>query len=369
MSEQKLTEQSITEVALCSRNEGFFMRILGSKSLKFWFDASRKTALGQSLTPYILGVLLALTTAFKGGLAGVGKDFNVLMAVLGFVGVALAHSGLNLLDDYFDYTGGAVAKRRELKDGGMRARMGKCAYFEAGNVTPQDTRRVAILFIAAALVLGAVVLVVRGWPVVVFALVALVLGVLYAGPPLRLSYHGLGELIVGLIFGPLVVIAAYFITIGHIDPIAVWASIPAGLLTINILNTHSIMDFEPDKAAHRTTLVVLLGSKRAGFVCNVLLLVLSYASVIAAVCLGVFSPYALVVLLTIPIAVAFLRLVYLYITDPDAPVAFKPWMGPVGNADRFEAAGITWFMVRWLLARNLLMAFVLLEAIGNFFRP
>jgi 1,4-dihydroxy-2-naphthoate octaprenyltransferase len=41
-------------------------------------------------------------------------------------------------------------------------------------------------------------------------------------------------------------------------------------------------------------------------------------------------------------------------------------MGPIGNRERIEQAGISWFMVRWLLARNLLMAFVLIEAIANF---
>ncbi|MDR3037305.1 MAG: prenyltransferase, partial [Coriobacteriales bacterium] len=278
--------------------------------------------------------------------------------------VGMAHLGLNLLDDYFDYKGGAVQKRQELQEGGMRARMGKCAYLSQG-VTLEDTRRTATLLIALALVLGVVVLVLRGWPIAVFALLTLVLGLAYAGPPLRLSYHGLGELVTGIIFGPLVVIAAYYVALGRIDAVAVWASVPAGLLTINILNAHAIMDFESDKAADRMTMVVLLGTKQAGLVLRYVLLALSYASVIVAVALGAFSPVALAVLVTVPMAIGFARLLRQYVVAPDEPVVFKRWMGPMGDTAMAQKLGVDWFAIRWRLARNLLMAFVLIVALAN----
>jgi 1,4-dihydroxy-2-naphthoate octaprenyltransferase len=361
------------------------MSILAGKSVRFWFKASRTAALGQSTMPYLLGTLLALATVIHGhlaagGLAGIDAldtsatafaatgngAFSLPLVLMGLVGVVLAHSGLNLLDDYFDYRKGAVHKRQQLLDGGIRARMGKCSYLEGGNLVPGDIARAATLFIVVALVLGAVVFMLRGWPVLVFAGLALVLGLVYAGPPLRLSYHGLGEIVVGLIFGPLVVMAAYYVALGSIDAVAIWASIPAGLLTINILNAHAIMDYEPDKAADRVTFVVLLGSKRAGFIASVVLVVLSYLAVGVAVALGVFTPVSLIVVLTTPMAFGYLRLMLGYLRDPDAPVVRRAWMGPMGNWELIRKVGIDWFMVRWCLARNLLVAFVLLLALANF---
>jgi 1,4-dihydroxy-2-naphthoate octaprenyltransferase len=276
-----------------------------------------------------------------------------------------AHSGLNLFDDYFDYKKGAVQKRQELQDGGMRARMGKCAYLQ-GDLSIKNVAQVGALFVVVALAIGVVVTFMRGWPILVFAGVTLLLGMMYAGPPLRLSYHGFGELVVGIIFGPLVVIAAYYVALGSISALAVWASVPAGLLTINILNAHAIMDFESDKAADRITFVLLLGSKQAGFVFSCILVALSYVAVIIAVILGAFSLVSLAVLITLPMAIAFLKLLHHYLVDPMAPVEAKAWMGPLGEWDKIKAAGIDWFMIRWLLARNLLMAFVLLLAITNF---
>jgi 1,4-dihydroxy-2-naphthoate octaprenyltransferase len=337
---------------------------VAGKTIGFWIRASRSQALGQSLTPYLLGTLLALASWTSARDSGT-LHFNALYAALGFFGVAFAHSGLNLLDDYFDYTNGSVQARQELADGGVRARMGKCSYLDE-SVGQKDIAKAAAGFIAIAAVLGTAILIGRGPVVLAFAGATLLLGVAYSGPPLRLSYHGLGELITGFIFGPLVVVASYFVALGRIDSQAIWASVPAGLLTVNILNAHAIMDFGPDKAANRTTLVVALGSRWAGLWIGEVLIVASYASVVAAVVLGVFPLAALAVFATVPLAVEFSRLMVQYLNHPEVDAEPKRWYGPMGAWERITKSGIGWFMVRWYLARNLLAAFVLTLAVANF---
>ncbi|MDR1712578.1 MAG: prenyltransferase [Coriobacteriales bacterium] len=339
--------------------------ILAGKQLNFWIRASRSAALGQSLTPYLLGAIMATGTLFYNHASATEVLLGLGLSVLGFFGVALAHSGLNLFDDYFDMKKGAVQRREEMADGGMRARMGKCVYLKGGDVTLADTRRVAILFIALALILGLIVLVLRGWPILVFAGIALVLGLLYAGPPLRLSYHGLGELMVGLIFGPLVVNAAYFVACGRIDALSIYVSIPIGLLVANILNTHAIMDFGPDKAADRVTLSVALGSQKAGYVASVVLVAASYLVVIVGVALRWLPIAALVVVVTLPLTIFYLRHLWDYVTGKGDEFVYRPWMGPFNNQERIKATGIMWFMSRWLLSRNLVMMVSVLLAVAS----
>ncbi|MDR1015840.1 MAG: prenyltransferase [Coriobacteriales bacterium] len=344
------------------------MELLAGKKLTFWYAAARPASLGQSLSPYVLGTVLALgaflSQRAQGLVSEQGLLLGLLLAVAGLAGVAFAHLGLNLFDDYFDYRGGAVARRKELQEGGMRARMGKCAYLEAG-VTLDETRRVALLFVAVALVLGLVVLLVRGWEVLVFAGCALVLGLAYAGPPLRLSYHGLGELVIGVIFGPLVVVAAYFVACGRIDPIALWTSVPTGLLALNIVHTHAIMDFEPDKAARRTTLAVALGSRKVAAGISAAIVAGAYGVTVTGVALGYLPLLSLAVLLTVPMAVVLLRRVFAYAAGQDPPFVYRRWMGPMEHWDAIVARGIDWFMSRWYLSRNLLMAFVLVLAVAG----
>jgi 1,4-dihydroxy-2-naphthoate octaprenyltransferase len=123
------------------------------------------------------------------------------------------------------------------------------------------------------------------------------------------------------------------------------------------------MDFESDKAAKRTTFVVLLGSKMAGFWVDIVLLVAAYACIIAGVVLGALPVPVLLVLVTLPVAVGFLRLVRLYVTHPEQEETPQWWMGRFKLWEAYKQAGIEWFMLRWALARNLLMQFVLIVAL------
>jgi len=341
------------------------------QGFKFWLDASRNQALGQSLTPYILGVLFAVSAwIYNPDIAF--HPLGLALGLLGLIGVGAAHSGINLLDDYFDYTKGAVAEREALIDGGFRARLQKCSYITSGKATVEETRTVGWLFISFALLCGAVIFVLGflflgyDWRyIATFVGVGLLLGVMYAGPPLRLSYHGLGELVVGIVFGALIAIPAFYVCTAQIHPGVIWASIPCGLLTMNIVNTHAIMDYESDKAAKRTTFVLLLGSKMAGFVTDVVLLVASYACIVVGVLLGALPLTTLLVVLTVPVAISFLHLVWLYIVHPERDETPKWWMGKFKMWDAYKKAGIEWFMLRWAFARNLLIQFVLIVAITN----
>jgi 1,4-dihydroxy-2-naphthoate octaprenyltransferase len=372
--------------------------IFAGKQLKFWLAASRMRSLGQSLAAYVLGAVAALGAMAHAEVGAQALFVGLGLAVSGFFGVAAAHCGLNLFDDYFDANGGAVSRREELLEGGFRARLGKCAYLKDGSVSLRDTRRVAGLFIVFALALGVVIWAVRGWEVLLFAGVALLLGLAYAGPPLRLSYRGLGELVVGLIFGPLLVSAAFFVTAGHLAPGIWWAATAIGLLVANILNTHAIMDFEPDQAAGRMTFALLLGSKRAAFWANMVMVGLSYVCVVAGVLLRALPLAALCAFVTLPLFVTFVRQLYAYVDEceqsrsrhepnpigrreltnncelsgrpvQDAVTSpeFKPrwWMGPMGNWQLLRQRQLDWFMLRWLLARNLVMETALLLALGS----
>lgn len=344
---------------------------MARQGLRFWLEASRKAALGQSLTPYVLGFLVAVA-AWVYNPDVPFHPLGPVLGVLGFFGVGAAHTGVNLLDDYFDYTKGAVAEREALIDGGFRARLQKCYYIESGAATLEQTRNMGWLFIALALGLGAVILglglVFLGYDwryLAAFVASGLFLGVMYSGPPLRLSYHGFGEVVVGIVFGALIAIPAYYVCTARIDPVVVWTSVPCGLLTMNIVNTHAIMDYESDAAARRTTFVLLLGSKMAGFWVDVLLLAASYGCIVAGVALGALPLTCLIVLATLPVAAGFLRLVHLYVVRPEQEEEPKWWMGRFTLWPAYKQAGIEWFMLRWALARNLLMQFVLIVAVAN----
>jgi 1,4-dihydroxy-2-naphthoate octaprenyltransferase len=134
---------------------------------------------------------------------------------------------------------------------------------------------------------------------------------------------------------------------------------------MNIVNTHAIMDFESDIAANRTTFVVLLGSKMAGFGVDIILLITAYGFIITGVLIGALPLTSICVLITLPVAMGFLRLVWLYVVDPDRDETPKWWMGRFALWEQYRLAGVEWFMLRWALARNLLIQFVMIVAVTN----
>jgi len=319
------------------------------KLLRFWIKNARCHALAQSAWPSFLAVALALGQA----------DFSPLLALAAVCGVMLGHMGCNLFDDYFDFRVQNTSFRNTMAREGMRARIAKCPYLTSGQATLGQLLAASCVCSGLALLAGLLIWLRRGEPILLIALFTAGLGLAYSGWPLRLSYHGLGELLIGLVFGPLLMSGVYYAACGRLDSSILFIAVPVGLLVMNIIYVHSIMDYEPDKRVGKKTLAVLVN--RRGFMLTILGLVLSlpYLFISAGILAGRLSPaYALAFLTLAPAAMLF-RLMRQYTRDPRKPVRRRFWMGPMSGWDRVLANGIDWFMLRWFLARNLLVFFCL----------
>ncbi|MCC8173811.1 MAG: prenyltransferase [Odoribacter sp.] len=280
--------------------------------LKFWLKNARCTSLPQSLLPAILAVCIAT-----------GRDgFSFIYALLAIVGVVAGHLGLNLFDNYFDYKKKGTEFRDKMVKEGMRARISKCTYLTSGAATLQQLLTACLVFSGFALVIGTIIFLKRGEVILYIALITAVLGIFYSGYPLRLSYRGLGELQIGFMFGPLLIMGVYYSACGHLDWATLFISIPVGLLVANILYTHSILDYEPDKKIGKRTLAVLVNNKTWMLVILWIILYLPYISIIYGVVGGYLSKSYYWVFLTFPMACGLFYLMIEYIKDPHK--SFEP---------------------------------------------
>jgi 1,4-dihydroxy-2-naphthoate octaprenyltransferase len=223
-----------------------------------------------------------------------------------------------------------------------------------------------IVFGAIAVAIGCIIWWFRGNFVLWLALIAAALGISYSGAPLRLSYHGLGEILIGILFGPVLMTGVYYSACGHFDWSVVFISVPVGLLVANIVYVHAIMDYEPDKEAGKMTFAVLLKDKRLMLFCSLLILLIAFAGIIGGVLTGYLSYYYLFTLLTLPMACSLFYLMIEFVYHPEQKFSPRFWMGPMGDWQRMQALNIDWFMIRWLLARNLLSFFCLILIIVSF---
>ena len=193
-------------------------------------------------------------------------------------------------------------------------------------------------------------------------LLAALLGIFYSAPPLKLGYRGWGEWVIGIIFGPLLMIGTYYAAAGTVDSLILWISIPVGLLVINILYTHSFVERESDAASNKMTFARLLRTDKACLAASYVFNFLPFVLIITAVATGYIHPLYLLVLLMIPRAVWLIRSLHAYNCGETGVPATPPrWLGRMmKDWDAVKEKGIDWFLMRWLTARNILSGFCLL---------
>ena len=318
-----------------------------SNRLSFWLNNARPISLPQSLLPALTAVALSFG----------GAEFNWIAAIAAVIGVVLLHLGLNLLDDWFDYKVGSAEARSKVANEGFRGRMIKYPYLTSGEATQKELLRVVLILLMAAGLMGAAVIAVRGWDILWWMAAALVIGVSYSGGPLKLGFRGLGELVIFIMFGPLMMTGVYYAITGALDWKIVCLSIAAGLLVTNIVYSHSVLDAVPDKKMGKKTMAHLMGSGKGQIAFSAVLNTLPYLIVVIGVIFGHMHPAYLAVLIVLPLSLWLVGSLNDFVNNRQVPIEPKKWMGPMGDFDKYRAAGLDWFLLRWLTARNIVMFF------------
>lgn len=326
--------------------------------VRFWIKCARSIALPQSVLPAVLAV----------SMGGLHVGFSWWLSIVALVGVVCAHLGMNLADDYFDYKNGIVDRMSRLGDDSIRLRMEKCWYIIKGEATVRQTGYAVLIFLCIAVICGAVVLYFRGGTVLWLMLAGGVLGLSYSGKPLRLSFHGYGELVIGLLFGPLLMAGMQVAACGVLDWSILLMGVAVGLLVTNIVYTHSVIDADNDKKSDKMTFARLLGSDKAELAASSCFSLLPFVIVYVAVAIGIWHWGYLAVSVLLPMAVFIIGSLRKALAGIDEDMEPKWWMGPMGDFESYKKARIDWFLIRWLPARNLVTFFCLIILAVNLAR-
>ena len=317
------------------------------EKINMWRIICREYTLHQSIIPYLFAVVLA------------AKHYNInyLLSFLGLIGVVLAHISVNILDDYFDWKKGAVEEYKKLINDGLQARTHKCFYLEENLVSLNTILFVALSMDAVACLLGLYIALKIGFSVIIIAGLAGLMGFFYSAPPFKLSYRGLGEIAIGIIFGPLLMAGAYITAGGVIDKPIMFSSVIIGLLVANIAHTHAIMDFKSDVKVGKTSLSTFLKTGDNAIFMQGLIFALAYIFLAIGIFMKIFPIESAFVFLTAPKAFMLVKLMKSeYKTK-------KLWMGLLENWDRHQKEGSDWFMMRLCLSRNIVTDFVVILGI------
>lgn len=142
------------------------------------------------------------------------------------------------------------------------------------------------------------------------------LGYSYQGPPFRLGYQGLGEIICFVCFGPLAVSAAYYSQTQSWSPTSLVVSIIIGITTSLILFCSHFHQVKDDLAAGKRSPIVRLGTARGAqlipWACGI-----AYALTVGFVISGQFPIWTLLIFGSLPFAIQLSRHVQSYHNQPD----------------------------------------------------
>ena len=321
-----------------------------------WFKNARPISLPQSMLPALTAVALSYGSS----------EFSWIAAMASIIGVGLLHLGLNLLDDWFDSRVGSAEARQKVANEGFRGRMIKSPYGTSGEATPKQLLAAVAVVLSAAALMGTIVIAIRGWMILGWVAAALVIGVSYSGGPLKLGFRGLGELVIFIMFGPLMMTGVYYAITGAVDWKISWLSIAVGLLVTNIVYSHSVLDAVPDAKMGKRTMAHLMGTPKGQILLSALINILPYVMVVAAVLLGQMNAAYLAVLAVLPLSIWLIRSLNDYVNHKEVKIEIKPWMGPMGDFDAYRKAGVDWFLLRWLVARNIVQFFCMIVIVVNF---
>jgi 1,4-dihydroxy-2-naphthoate octaprenyltransferase len=254
----------------------------------FWQLADPKIWIASTV-PMLVGSGLAFS---------VQHSVNVFWLIVSAVGIYLIEIGKNAANEYIDYESGVdrfvEPQNRTPFSGGKKT-------IVQGKLTLTEVKAIAVGTFVAAAVIGLLIMVYREPRVFWVGALGLFLSIFYSLPPFKFAYRGLGELMVGITFGPLITLGMFMVLTNTVDVMVVITAIPIGALIANVLWINQYPDYEADARGRKRNWVVRLGKKRAVKVYGLLFAVAYFGFVILAVLYR--NPVWLLGLISLPIAI------------------------------------------------------------------
>ena len=268
-----------------------------------WVVIMRLPFLSATIMPILLGAAVAK-------FMGYSVDWSWLGLTL--LGGSLLHIGTNTSNDYFDYLSGSDNLNYNYSNKGLN---GGSRGIQMGLISLKGVRNLSIVVFMLSALVGIPLIQKAGMPIFWLGLIGFLSGLFYTAPPFRFaSRKGLGELLIGLNFGPLMVAGSTLVQTGQLLPEAFLAGIPLGFLIAAVVYVNEFPDHDSDKATGKNTLIVVFGPEKAriGYVA---LVSGAFLSIVFLVLNGTFPSLILISLLSSYFGFTSIQTLYRYYND------------------------------------------------------
>ncbi|MGQ9618578.1 MAG: 1,4-dihydroxy-2-naphthoate octaprenyltransferase [Candidatus Aminicenantia bacterium] len=276
-------------------------KILKNK-LKIWFAEVRAPFLTATIVPIFLGTSIAFYQTAR---------IDLLSFVLALIGGIFLHMGCNVVNDYYDHKSTNDDINREF----VRPFSGGSRMIQLGLLAPFEVFLGGLLFFVIGSGIGIYLAFVKGWEILLLGLIGVISSFFYTAPPLYFASRGMGELLVGINFGTLMTLGAYFVQTGRFSVEAILASLPVALLIAGVLYINEFPDYNADKTVGKRTLVVRLGREKA-VIPYIFIMLLGYLIITISSLAGKLPLSALISFATLPLGFKAVQYAVKYHSNP-----------------------------------------------------
>lgn len=219
-----------------------------TNSLNAWVLAARPKTLTGASVPVMIGIAFAFKDLSW-------ENFQIIPALLCTLFAFIMQIDANFVNDYFDCLKG---------NDDSETRLGPRRACSEGWITLPAMRKGLIATTLLACINGLPLIYYGGWEMILIGLLCVAFCFLYTT---KLSYLGLGDLLVLVFFGIVPVCLTYYVILPKGLQTITWqvfvASLASGLVIDTLLVVNNYRDRENDKQANKNTLIVRIGEKRA----------------------------------------------------------------------------------------------------------
>ncbi len=301
----------------------------------FWLENSRIFTVPMSIFSWAVAFVFALT---NGG--------NLFYGCLALIGICFGQLATNLFDDYVDY------KKLEKMGTLNEQTKSKCKYIKNGEATLEQVLKVVVIYCSIATIIGAFLFFKTGYPVIIFALLGAIFVLTYA----KWSTAGIGEVAVGLAFGPILFGGVYWVMTQTLDKHIFLIGTIVVMFTIGLLYTNSLMDFDGDSASHKKTLCRRFKDKNQAVAGYGIIYGLGYGLLSLAITSGYLPKIFLITFFTVPLVVELIVSMLLFNSDKTYVPQKRFWHFPFENWNKIkDYPEIASFRFRMYQARNIMI--------------
>ncbi len=320
---------------------GFIVRI------NLFFTLCRGYSLPISVMSWVVPFLFAV---LQGG--------NIFYGLLALIAIVILHLATNLFDDVIDY----IIEYNKIKKGlktDFNFQKGKCSLIINGTFSVKKALIISAgLFIIGGL-FGLYFISLYGLKLLYIIIPSALIFLLYP----FLGSLGFGEILVAVVFAPLMYSGIYFVMTGGFSYDILAISISTGLLVVAVLHNHMLLDYKYDNTNRKLTLSRLCGNEKNALILLVIFILGAYLNIIIRVLFKSLSPVYLITLLSVPTAVILIKIMNIHINNPDEEIKYNILMGSMRGENQAPIEQRN-FIRKFLTVQNLLSLFTILLCVA-----